>query len=170
MKTDLVLTLLGEDRAGMVQDAANCVVQVGGNWLESRMTRLAGKFAGVARISVPEEAISSLREKLDQLEGMTVQLESAGELQDNPQLRRFTLSIIGPDRPGILDEVTRELRRSAINLVDLETKVGPAPMTGDLTFFAEVEVLTSPDTDVGMLEAKLDAIAADLGLEILLEE
>jgi len=75
MKTDLVLTLLGEDRAGMVQDAANCVVQVGGNWLESRMTRLAGKFAGVARISVPEEAISNLREKLDQLEGMTVQLE-----------------------------------------------------------------------------------------------
>ena len=102
MKTDLVLTLVGEDRAGMVQDAAKCVVLVGGNWLESRMTRLAGKFAGVARISVPDEAILSLRQALDEIEGMSVQLEEAGELQDNPQLRRFTLSIIGPDRPGIL--------------------------------------------------------------------
>ena len=47
MQTELILTVVGDDRPGMVQDAANCVREVGGNWLESRMTRLAGKFAGV---------------------------------------------------------------------------------------------------------------------------
>ena len=65
---------------------------------------------------------------------MSIHVEPAGTLEDNPQLRAFTISIIGPDRPGILDEVTRALRKSAISVVELQTRVGPAPMTGDRPF------------------------------------
>ena len=130
MQTELILTVVGDDRPGMVQDAANCVREVGGNWLESRMTRLAGKFAGVVRVSLPDASTGDLIEKLESLEGMSIHLEPAGTFEDNPQLRAFTISIIGPDRPGILDEVTRALRKSAISVVELQTRVGPAPMTG----------------------------------------
>ena len=169
MQTELILTVVGDDRPGMVQDAANCVREVGGNWLESRMTRLAGKFAGVVRVSLPEVSTAVLVEKLESLEGMSIHVEPAGRLEDNPQLRAFTISIIGPDRPGILDEVTRALRKSAISVVELQTRVGPAPMTGDQTFFAEVDMLAPPDTDIGILESSLDDIAESLGVEILLE-
>ena len=169
MQTELILAVVGDDRPGMVQDAANCVREVGGNWLESRMTRLAGKFAGVVRVSLPEASTAVLVEKLESLEGMSIHVEPAGTLEDNPQLRAFTISIIGPDRPGILDEVTRALRKSAISVVELQTRVGPAPMTGDQTFFAEVDMLAPPDTDIGTLESSLDEIAESLGVEILLE-
>ena len=85
------------------------------------MTRLAGKFAGVVRVSLLEASAVDLIEKLESLVGMSIHVESAGTLEDNPQLRAFTISIIGPDRPGILDEVTRALRKSAISVVELQT-------------------------------------------------
>ena len=168
MQTELILTVVGDDRPGMVQDASSCVREAGGNWLESRMTRLAGKFAGVVRVSLLEASAVDLIEKLESLVGMSIHVESAGTLEDNPQLRALTISIIGPDRPGILDEVTRALRKSAISVVELQTRAGPAPMTGDQTFFAEVDMLGPPDTDIGTLETFLDGIVASLGVDILL--
>ena len=65
MQTELILTVVGDDRPGMVQEAANCVREVDGNWLESRMTRLAGKFAGVVRVSLPEASTAVLVENLN---------------------------------------------------------------------------------------------------------
>ena len=100
MQTELILTVVGDDRPGMVQDAANCVREVGGNWLESRMTRLAGKFAGVVRVSLPDASTGDLIEKLESLEGMSIHLEPAGTFEDNPQLRAFTISIIGQTVPA----------------------------------------------------------------------
>ena len=52
MQTSLVLTVIGPDRPGIVEQLSDQVLAVGGNWEESRMTRLAGKFAGLLRVSV----------------------------------------------------------------------------------------------------------------------
>ena len=48
----LVLTLIGPDRAGLVEAVAAVVADHGGNWLESRMSRLAGQFAGILEVEV----------------------------------------------------------------------------------------------------------------------
>ena len=52
--TDLVLTLIGSDRPGLVEAVAEVIAGHGGNWLESRMAHLAGKFAGILRVEIPE--------------------------------------------------------------------------------------------------------------------
>ena len=75
----------------------------------------------MVRVSLLEASAVDLIEKLESLVGMSIHVESAGTLEDNPQLRALTISIIGPDRPGILDEVTRALRKSAISVVELQT-------------------------------------------------
>ena len=48
----LVMTVIGVDRPGLVQIVAARVADHGGNWLESRMCRLGGQFAGILRIEV----------------------------------------------------------------------------------------------------------------------
>ena len=52
METYLVLTVIGDDRPGLVEALAETIAAHEGNWLESRMSHLAGKFAGLLRVSV----------------------------------------------------------------------------------------------------------------------
>ncbi|HMU17750.1 MAG TPA: ACT domain-containing protein, partial [Thauera aminoaromatica] len=52
MKTSLILTLVGPDRPGLVSAVSACAGAHGANWMESRLTRLAGQFAGVVRLEV----------------------------------------------------------------------------------------------------------------------
>ena len=52
MRTTLVLTVLGNDRPGIVEQLSDCVLEAGANWEESRMAHLSGKFAGLLRVSV----------------------------------------------------------------------------------------------------------------------
>ena len=52
LRTSLVLTVIGADRPGIVEQLSDSVLAAGANWEESRMARLAGKFAGVLRVSV----------------------------------------------------------------------------------------------------------------------
>ena len=52
MTTYLVLTAIGDDKPGLVESLAQTIASNAGNWLESNMSQLAGKFAGVLRVSV----------------------------------------------------------------------------------------------------------------------
>src|SRR6266498_4366947 len=55
MQITLVMTVIGRDRPGLVDSLAGLVAQHGGNWLDSRMSRLGGQFAGILRVQIPVE-------------------------------------------------------------------------------------------------------------------
>ena len=52
MNTYLVLTVIADDKPGLVETLAEVIADHKGNWLESSMSQLAGKFAGILRVSV----------------------------------------------------------------------------------------------------------------------
>ena len=66
----LVLTVFAPDKAGQVERIAQCIAEHGGNWLESRLSRMAGQFAGILRVGVPAEAYDEL---VDALQGLSAQ-------------------------------------------------------------------------------------------------
>lgn len=59
------MTVIGADRSGLVEMVAARVADHGGNWLESRMCRLGGQFAGILRVEVPcarrDDLVNALR-------------------------------------------------------------------------------------------------------------
>ena len=64
MQTTLVMTVIGADRTGLVEAVAKVVAEHGGNWLESRMCRLGGEFAGIVRVAVPKRSSRRWRPRL----------------------------------------------------------------------------------------------------------
>ena len=64
----LVLTLIGPDRPGIVDSVSEVVAAHGGNWLESRMAHLAGKFAGVLCVEVADDQAAALEDALSRLD------------------------------------------------------------------------------------------------------
>ena len=169
--TDVVVTLLGPDRPGLVEMVAGIIASHGGNWLESRMSRLAGKFAGILRAELPENRVAEALAALAALEsrGLKVVAESdaRGGAEGTP--RTLSLELIGLDRPGIVREISQLLAANGVNVEELTTNRTSAPMSGDMLFEARAKVHVPGNTNLATLRAGLERLAADLVVEIRLE-
>lgn len=128
MQKQLVVTVIGADKPGIVESLADTITRQQGNWLASSMSELAGQFAGILHVAVPDEHYRSLCEALVMLPGLTVSF-AEGQLSPQPA-HQVMLSVTGNDRPGIVHEVASILRQLNINVADLTTGCEPAPHSG----------------------------------------
>jgi glycine cleavage system regulatory protein len=169
--TSLILTLVGPDRPGLVEALAAPVAEHGGNWLESRMAHLAGKFAGVLLVEVPDERAGALVEALGRLEqrGLRVVAERSAA-EPAPAGRTFVVDLVGLDRPGLVREISQVLAERGVNIEELTTDRTAAPMSGELLFRSRARVLVPPRTDAAELRARLERLAGDLMVQVTLGE
>lgn len=160
----LALTLIAEDQPGIVGRVAGVVTEYGGNWLDSRMVQLAGRFAGVLLVEVPPENADGLERALTSLAGLTVNVlpaDGTGGVGD-----RITLTVVGHDRPGIVDQVSRVLANAAINVESLKTSTRAMPVAGGQLFEAHAEVMVPVGADLEAIRSSLESIAHDLMVDI----
>ncbi len=171
MSTSIVFTFIGADKPALVQRLSNTVSQHGGNWLESRMSQLAGQFAGITRVVVNDSEAQALTDDLLALNGdeLTVVVQSGDSAHAAADLSRHSLSIIGNDRPGIVKEVSSALSSRQINVCEMNTNIVSAAMTADPLFEASATIEVPPATDLAELAEALDEIADELGIDISLE-
>lgn len=168
MQKLLVMTLIGRDRPGLVESVARVVAEHGGNWLESRMSRLGGHFAGILRAEVPSNQAKPLAAALEQLaaQGLTV-VTHADEPASTPGSGRLSvLEIVAQDRPGIVSQISAALASYRVNVEELHTESSSAAMSGETLFKAKA-TLSIPDAcDMAGLRRELEKIAADLIADI----
>jgi glycine cleavage system regulatory protein len=164
------MTIIGDDRPGLVDSVASIVAENGGNWLESRMSRLGGQFAGIVHVDAPAEYAEALKEALKALHarGLTVVVHS--DQRPPVSVRRTNiLEIVGQDRPGIVWQISHTLAEFGVNVEELQTECASAAMSGETLFKARA-VLSIPEScNVAELRRNLERIAADLIVEISLE-
>lgn len=167
--TFLVLTVIGDDRPGLVGELSAAIAAHQGNWLEASMSRLAGKFAGIVRVAVPAAQAGALQAALGKLAALKVMAETSGE-KSVPAGRRLKLALVGHDRIGIVREVSQVLARHAVNVEKLETHTASAPMSAEILFHCEAELAATPDIDTRALKADLEKLSDDLMADISLGE
>jgi glycine cleavage system regulatory protein len=166
----LVMTIIGPDRTGLVESVARAVADHGGNWLESRMCRLGGEFAGILRIEIPVGKKSLLLEALRKIPQLNVTIRS-GETKNVPAGGRQTrLEIVGQDRPGIVREISAALARAGVNVEEFSSEVASAPMSGEALFKAVARLQLPEHCDLAGLRKELEKIAADLLVDISFTE
>ena len=84
--------------------------------------------------------------------------------------RRVKLDLLGADRPGIVQSVSGALAQRGVNVDELVTECVDAPMSGELLFKATANLSVPRDVDLEALRGRIEAIAADLMVDITLEE
>jgi glycine cleavage system regulatory protein len=168
--TDLVLTILGPDRPGLVELVAGVIASHGGNWLESRMSHLAGKFAGILRAELPADRVAAATAALATLEsrGLKVIVETAARAGERAPDQSMDFELVGLDRPGIVREISQLLAGNGVNVEELVTNRSSAPMSGEMLFEARARVRVPPSTDVAKLRSELERVASDLVVEVKL--
>lgn len=168
----LVMTVIGPDRPGLVESVASLVTEHGGNWLESRMSRLGGHFAGILRLEVPAEREAALVAALRQLEARglstVVHPDQPKPLPSIPRLS--VLEIVGQDRPGIVRQISHALAGFGVNVEELQTECASAAMSGETLFKARATLSIPESCDTAQIRQTLEKIAEDLIVEISLAE
>jgi len=168
--TSLILTLIGPDRPGLVEALAGPIAAHGGNWLESRMAHLAGKFAGILRAEVPADRVDALVEVLGQLErqGLKVVVERDDVVAGADQAH-WVVELEGLDRPGLVHEISQVLADRGVNIEELVTDRTTAPMSGEAIFRSRARISVPPRADAAELRARLERLAGDLMVQVSLE-
>jgi len=170
MQTFLVLTVIGEDKPGLVESIAQVIMDNSGNWLESSMSQLAGKFAGILRVSVKNEKADNLVSELNNLsQKLKVVIERVDVEQENLLSQLVELTLVGNDRPGIIREISGALNTLSVNFEQLTTECTPAPMSGDILFKAVANLTLPRNLDIDVLREDLEKLADDLIVEIKLK-
>jgi glycine cleavage system regulatory protein len=166
------MTIIGQDRPGLVDSVAGLVAAHGGNWLESRMSRLGGQFAGILRVEVPSENEPTLISELKKLEsrGLTVVVHPDQPNPRSASARLCVLEIVGQDRPGIVREISHAVATFGVNVEELETECASAAMSGETLFKARARLSIPESCDTAQVRQQLERIAADLIVEISLAE
>ena len=172
MQIPLVMTIISPDRTGLVESVARVVAKHGGNWLESRMCRLGGEFAGILRLEIPAAKKSALLAALQKLQadGLQILVRADQPVAATASGRQTRLEIVGSDRPGIVREITAALARAGVNVEEFFSEVVSAPMSGETLFKATARLHLPERCDLAALKKDLEKIAADLLVDVSFAE
>ena len=167
MKSYLVLTVIADDKPGLVESLSEVIAGHKGNWLESSMSQLAGKFAGILRVSVSRQNVDALVAALNRLSSeLKLVIEQVEIKESGEQLRTVELSLVGNDRPGIVREISHALAVLSVNVEQLSTRCEPAPMSSDILFRTSASLKVPQDVSLEDLQRCLERLADDLMVEI----
>lgn len=174
--TTVVMSIVAEDRPGLVQVLAELVAAHNGNWIDSSMARLGGEFAGIVRIEIPAAVIPDLEEALAGLadQGITVTAKrsdidsaSTGVAATGINAR---LELTVGDHPGIVRDISTVLNRHGVSIYEFETRVFTGSMSGEHLFSATARIVLPNELSVDHLRQALEDIAQDIMVEIDLKE
>ncbi len=163
------MTVIGADRSGLVQMVAARVADHGGNWLESRMCRLGGQFAGILRVEVARDRRDELVNALRTLEvdGLRVIIHAEGAPAGAAAGGALVaVDLVGTDRPGILRSVSGGFAAHGVNVEELASERVSAPMDGGTLFKARATVLVPAGVTLAAVRADLEKIAEDLMVDL----
>ena len=160
----LILTVVGPDRPGLVRSLAQMVAAHGGNWLESRMARLGGQFAGIVLVDAPETLLADLQAL--ESEGLHVSVRIGEAAGAGPSGTRLAVEVVGHDRPGIVRDVARVLAEHGANIEDLTTGVASGSFSGEALFRARALVRAPDEAAVRAIRAGLEFLGNEMMVDI----
>jgi glycine cleavage system regulatory protein len=169
--TPIVLTFIGHDRPGLVNAISEKVAAAGGTWLESRLARLAGEFAGIVLVSIPEPDIVGLTTSLRGLEaaGIRIAVEMSSGFPAPTNLKTVRLELVSNERPGIVRDVTQALTRLGVNIEEFSSSVEGAPFSGEEMFRASALLRAPEGLGNDQLRKSLERLAAEIMVDLTIK-
>ena len=167
MTIKVILSAIGSDRPGLTQALAEAVFAAGGNWLESHLTRLGGKYVGAVLVALDADALPVLEHGAAAVDsvGLRVSIVPAGDAAQD-DLVPLSIEVVGQDRPGIVREVTAVLARLGVNIEQLATATENVAWSGELLFRATVELRLPDGVSQDQVSDALEAISGEIMVDI----
>lgn len=175
MSERAVLTAIGADRPGLVEEVSEFVFSRGGSIEDSRMANLQGQFAIAMSIAGPAEAIARITTDLEAFAEQTgIQAQLTRAVRDETEAAAgsrapYRLSGTALDQAGLVHQVANVLRSLGVNIESMETTLEAAPETGAPVFAMELLLAVPGDVPAERLEDELGRVCDALDIDWALE-
>ena len=165
----MVLSVVGSDRPGLTTALAAAVLSAGGNWLESHLSRLGGLYVGSVLVELAADGVETLRSAVRAVDAQGLEVRIAPATEDaNAAGETLHFSLVGQDRPGIVNQVTAVLSQLGANIEAFDTWIGAEPHSGGSLFHMEARLRLPSELAEGRVQAALEEISAEIMVDISL--
>lgn len=165
----VILSAIGVDRPGLVDEVAQFIFDRGGNIEDSRSVNLRGQFAMVMLIGAGDSAVETMKRDAPALahrHGLHAEFRSSASEAAKPEAALpLRLRATGIDQPGLVRQVAHALREMNVNIESLDTKLTAAPYTGASVFEMEMVLAAPKAAPVASLRRRVGAICDELNLD-----
>ena len=168
----LVVSVVGEDRPGLVNSLSESIMAEGANIDESRMTLLGGEFAGILLVSGSDEVIGRLQDTLKGIgneNSLTIVTKETIPGASSQQTMPYEVSVVAMDQQGIVHKVTEFFSEHGINIRELSTSTYAAAHSGTPMFAMEMIVDLAVGSRVSQLRNEFVSFCDDLLIDASIE-
>ena len=168
MSTKLVISALGEDRPGIVDELSNIIYTHNLNIEDSRMSVLGGEFAILLLVSGEQSSIDELQTKVSDIEQalkMKLLLKPTTDAAAVADTIPYAVEVAALDHPGIVRNIASFFSSRNINIVNLHTERYAAPHTGSPMFALHMTIGISADTNIAQLRDAFTQVCEELNLD-----
>jgi glycine cleavage system transcriptional repressor len=164
-----VLSAIGPDRVGLIEEISEYILEYNCNIEESRMAVLGGDFAMIILVEGGGDSFDSfaaeIPKKCSDL-GLHGEVKITTPHKQDTTSRPYLVETISLDTQGIVHSVTELLQEFGINVDDLETDTTAAPWTGAPMFHMRIRISVPANVSVPKIREKLEDIAFNQDLDI----
>lgn len=163
MDQSVILTVVGSDRPGLTRAIADAVYAAGGNWLESHLSRLGGKYVGSVLVELPTERLGELERAAQAIDavGLSVAIVPSSVYPERGG-QPLSIEIVGQDRPGIVREVTTVLAGLDVNIENFSTMIEDTAWSGAPLFRGRAQLLLPPEVSTDRVREALEEISGEI--------
>lgn len=176
MNQSVILTVVGSDRPGLTRAIADAVYAAGGNWLESHLARLGGKYVGSVLVELPADRLGELETAARAIDtvGLNVAIVPASGDGDhgtggNQGGQPLAIEIVGQDRPGIVREVTTVLAGLDVNIEDFTSAIEGSAWSGAPLFRGKARLLLPAGTSTDQVREALERISGEIMVDFAVQ-
>lgn len=170
MTQSVILTVVGSDRPGLTRAIADAVFAAGGNWLESHLSRLGGKYVGSVLVELPEDKLAQLEKAVRAIDavGLKVEILPSATHEDRSG-QPLGIEIVGQDRPGIVREVATVLAGLEVNIEDFTTAIEDSAWSGAPLFRGKAKLLVPAGVSTDQVREALERISGEIMVDFTVQ-
>ena len=168
----VVLSAVGTDRAGVVNDLSKVILDCGGNIEESRMTVLGSEFAMLLLVSGNWATIGKLEKALDKLahdKPLTISIRKTDPRAAGVDRMPYGVDIVSLDQPGIVFNLANYFSSQGIEIADLSTRRYAAAHSGSQMFAVQMTINVPASVSISQLRDEFLELCDQLNLDAILE-
>ena len=163
----ILISVLGDDKPGLLDGLSEIIVSNDGDWIESNMSTVEAKFAGILRVNVPSKNASKLMKELTSSKlGLQIACEETAPVTFS-DFKSYNIELIGQNHVGIINKLSHVLTYELkANVEGIQTEIIDASMSGEQLFKAQITLHLPKSVDERLIKDKLELIADEMMVEI----
>lgn len=172
MKQLIVLSAIGNDRSGVVNDISKVILDCGGNIEESRMSALGNEFAMLLLISGNWHTLTKLESELDKLteaHALNVTIRKTAERNEKKDCMPYGIDVVALDQPGIVFNLANYFASRRIDIAELATRRYAAAHTGAAMFSVQMTVNIPSTEHLSQVRDEFMELCDQLNLDAIME-